>query len=245
MPPFPHIGSSVIELSEIDSTNNYAMELASGGLAEHGLVVATNYQTQGKGQQGNRWKSAKEKNLLFSIVLDTAQQDIATQFLLNAAFCSALAYLLMDEYELPATSIKWPNDIYIGKKKIAGILIENVVRGQQWQYAIVGIGINVNQQKFGELNTATSVRNELNREINLIPLRKKVFEYLNTAYHNFLTKPTTIIEEYNSLLYGINENIFYTKKAKKHHGTLHGAAQQGFLKIGAEQYRHGEIKIIL
>lgn len=221
------------------------MELANGGMAEHGTVIITNYQSQGKGQQGNRWKSAKEKNLLFSIVLDTTKNEISSQFLLNASFCSALAHLLMDEFELPATSIKWPNDIYIGKKKIAGILIENVIRGQQWQYAIVGIGININQLKFGELNTATSIRNEIGKEINLMDLRKTVFRYLNDAFTSFQTNTSLVIPEYNSLLYGINETIHFKKNDKLMQGTLIGAAQQGFLKIDEQEYRHGEIKITL
>ena len=138
MSSFPAIGSSVIELSEIDSTNNYAMQLANGGMAEHGTVVITNYQTKGKGQQGNQWSSEPGSNLLFSIILDTSHDDIQSQFLLNAAFCSGIAHMLMEHFELSATSIKWPNDIFIHKKKIAGILIENLIRGQQWQFAIAG-----------------------------------------------------------------------------------------------------------
>ena len=221
------------------------MELANGGIAEHGTVIITGYQTQGKGQQGNHWHSVAENNLLFSVILDTSQQEIASQFLLNAAFCSGVAHLLMNEFELPNTCIKWPNDIYVGKKKIAGTLIENVIRGQQWQYAIVGIGININQHIFPQVNNATSIRNITNKETNLIQLRKSVFKYLNEAFGNFILRPNAIIDEYNSLLYGIGEKITYIKQTKTIQGQLHGASTNGFLKIGEEQFRHGEIKLVL
>ena len=185
MSSFPAIGSSIIELSEIDSTNDYAMQLANGGMAEHGTVIITNFQSKGKGQQGNQWASEPGSNLLFSVILDTSREDIQSQFLLNAAFCSGIALLLMEHFELSATSIKWPNDIFVHKKKIAGILIENLIRGQQWQFAIVGVGINVNQLKFDSTINATSIQSESRMEVSLVELRQIIFNYLNKAYQDF------------------------------------------------------------
>ncbi len=244
MTAFPIIGSTIIELGQIDSTNNYAMELAAAGNAEHGTVVTAQYQTKGRGQHGNNWQSAEGENLLFSIILNTAKEKIEDQFLLNAVFCSALTQLFMEQYELPDTCVKWPNDIFINKKKIAGTLIENVIRGQQWQYAIVGIGINVNQKKFSDNIAATSLYNILERNVALHEFRKKVFDYLNIAYHHFLHKRSSIISEYNKLLHGFEQEISFTKNDQTEYGMLQGAEPQGFLRIDNERYRHGEIKLL-
>lgn len=245
MPSFPPIGSSVISFDQIDSTNDYAMQLANKGSVEHGTVILTNYQTRGKGQQGRQWQAEKEKNLLLSFVLDTSSKNIQSQFLLNTAFCTGVAHLLMEDYELKGVSIKWPNDLYIGKKKIAGILIENVIRGQQWQYAIVGIGINVNQLNFSEELAATSIQAQLKREISLLTLREKLMRHMNQAFQHYQQSHPNLLGEYNSLLYGFREKISFEKENKKSAGVLQGADMQGFLKINETAYRHGEIKLLL
>ncbi len=245
MPSFPPIGSTIIEFDQIDSTNDYAMHLANEGSVEHGTAIITNYQTQGKGQQGKLWQAEKEKNLLLSFVLDTSKKDLQSQFLLNAAFCSGVAHMLMEDYEISAASIKWPNDLFVNRKKVAGILIENIIRGQQWQYAIVGIGINVNQTKFPEGIQATSLQTELNRNIPLTAIRKKLFNQLNRAFEHYQKQDIDLISEYNSLLHGYEDNILFEKDGRSQHGQLFGADQYGFLKINNTQYRHGEIKLLI
>ncbi len=245
MNSFPAIGSSVIEFTTIDSTNAFAMQLANAGNVEHGTVVITDYQTHGKGQQGNSWQAESQKNILLSVVLKTTREHLQDQFLLNAAFCSSIAHLLMEEYELAATAIKWPNDIYVNKKKIAGILIENIIRGASWQYAIVGVGININQASFAEGLNATSLINETGKATSLLAFRKLLFAALNDAYKLFTSDRTRVLSEYNNLLHGINTEIRYFKNGKDQLGTLHGASEQGFLKIDDLRYRHGEIAIFL
>lgn len=79
--------------------------------------------------------------------------------------CVSVTELLMQQYNIPNVSIKWPNDIYAGNKKIAGILIENNIRGSQWTFAVVGIGLNINQEEFSYLKTATSMKNELKKNL--------------------------------------------------------------------------------
>lgn len=245
MSSFPPIGSSIIEFDQIDSTNDYAMQLANDGSVEHGTVIVTNYQTKGKGQQGKQWMAQKEKNLLLSFILDTSKKDIQSQFSLNAAFCSGIAHMLMEDYEINSAAIKWPNDLFIGRKKVAGILIENVIRGSQWQYAIVGIGMNVNQTIFSEDIKATSLQNELRKEISLLELRRKLLKQLNKAYQHYEKQDINVLAEYNSLLHGFEENIDFEKYGIRQQGILKGADLYGFLKINEAQYRHGEIKLLL
>ncbi len=241
----PAIGSNVIEFEQVDSTNDYAMQLANEGNAEHGTTIIAQFQTKGKGQQGRIWQANKEKNLLLSVILDTSQKDIQSQFILNAAFCSALAHLLMEDYEIGDVSIKWPNDLYVRKKKVAGILIENVIRGQQWQYSIVGIGLNVNQINFPPEMMASSIKNEMGNEIDISNVRKKLFIQINKAYKQYVSNELDLIAEYNSLLHGYNSKISFIKEGKTYTGQLHGAQQNGLLCIDDEQYRHGEIKLLL
>jgi len=240
-----HIGSSLIEFEQLDSTNDYAMHLANEGNVDHGTTILAKYQTKGKGQQGKHWHAAKEKNLLMSVILNATQKNIQTQFELNAAFCSAIAHMLMEDYEIGEACIKWPNDLYIGRKKIAGILIENIIQGQQWKYAIVGIGLNVNQVQFPQVIQATSMIHELGKKVDLVLLRKRLFVQLNKAYKNYLNKDQDLLFEYNSLLHGFDHAIEYEKDGKKQVGHLFGADVNGFLKIDNNQYRHGEIKLLL
>lgn len=245
MSHFPPIGSSIIELEEIDSTNDYAMQLSSAGLADHGTVVIAEHQTKGKGQQGNNWQSKPKKNMLFSIILNTTKEDLQSQFLLNASFCCAITNLLTDEFGIKDTCIKWPNDIFIGKNKIAGILIENVIRGQQWVNAIVGIGLNVNQTTFHDTIRATSLINETGNVQKINDLRKIIFKCLNRAYQTYLINRVSILANYNAQLYGIDENIQFIKDNLEKTDVLKGAGEQGLLQIGNQHYRHGEIKLLV
>jgi BirA family biotin operon repressor/biotin-[acetyl-CoA-carboxylase] ligase len=239
------IGSSIIEFEQLDSTNDYAMQLANEGNAEHGTTIIAQHQTKGKGQQGKTWTADKEKNLLLSFILDTAQQEIGTQFLLNAAFCTAVAHLLMEDEQIADVSIKWPNDLYIGKKKVAGILIENIIRGQHWKYAIVGIGLNVNQIDFPTGLAATSLRKRLGQEVPINRLRKKIFNRLNAAYRQYQTNQTTLLEEYNSLLYNYQSELTYIEQGEKKIGVLRGTDSTGLLAIDDKEFRHGDIQLIL
>jgi BirA family biotin operon repressor/biotin-[acetyl-CoA-carboxylase] ligase len=239
------IGSSLIEFDQLDSTNDYAMQLANKGNAEHGTTIVTQFQTKGKGQQGKKWMATKEKNLLLSIILDTSRKSIQSQFELNAACCWAIANMLMEDYEMADTSIKWPNDIYIGKKKIAGILIENIIRGQQWQYAIVGIGLNVNQLDFPLDIAGTSLHVEKKKSYDLLSVRKNLLGHLNKTYDHYQKNDIDLIREYNNLLNGYQENIRYERNKNLCNGTLRGVDSNGLLQINDHHYRHGDIKLLL
>lgn len=136
----------IIFLSEVQSTNNYANQLILSDAAEHGTVVLAQHQSKGRGQRGNGWESEFGENLLASIVLFPVCLPAAKQFeIAKIASISVLDFL---QAEVPDVSIKWPNDIYVGEKKIAGILIENTVKGRNIDSSVVGIGLNLNQALF-------------------------------------------------------------------------------------------------
>lgn len=129
-------------LAETTSTNDEARDDRFG----HGDIVVAEAQTEGRGQRGNSWASESGKNLTFSVVLKPTFLPAANQFLLSEIVSLAITDML-SRYGIDA-KIKWPNDIYADGRKIAGILIENDLKGSVMYRTIAGIGINVNQTVF-------------------------------------------------------------------------------------------------
>lgn len=136
---------NIIILNEVESTNNYAKQLIADKAGD-GTVVLAHYQSRGKGQQGNFWESEATKNLLFSLVLYPNFLPAGVQFYISKVVCLALLEVLQKETD--GIRVKWPNDIYVGNKKIAGILIENSIKGTTLDSSIIGVGLNLNQDVF-------------------------------------------------------------------------------------------------
>ncbi len=135
------------------STNTLMKELlAKGEWSEGERFLYTAFQTAGRGQAGNGWESEEGKNLLCSILLPPRKDLFYLNVLVSVAVHKVIRSLLFERSGLcslsEAVSIKWPNDIYYGDKKIAGILIENAILGSEVTYSIAGIGLNVNQTIF-------------------------------------------------------------------------------------------------
>ena len=243
------IGDVIIELSEIDSTNNYAMRLIDEGMAEHGMIVRADFQTKGKGQLANLWLAEESKNLLISAIIDTSEFAIEKQFFLNAATCLSVAEMLMTNYNIPHVSIKWPNDIYAGDKKIAGILIENSLRGSQWTNAVVGIGLNVNQAVFSDLNRATSMFNQTQEKQKVKSVLKNLLKILNKHFLKIGNNEDALFEAFNQNLYKVNKEIAFTKKNELYKGIVKGVNAFGELEVEVagklKRYRHKEIELVL
>lgn len=243
------IGEVMIELSEIDSTNNYAMSLINEGMAEHGMTIRADYQSKGKGQHGNIWLSEDSKNLLFTYILDTQQFEISRQFVLNMSACLAIATYLKELMGIPDISIKWPNDIYAGNKKLAGILIENTLRGSSWSYAIVGIGLNVNQAEFQNATSASSILLETGEIHKVNVVLKQMLKYINKYYHAFVEDHNLVLAEYNKVLYKIHEVSLFKKKHEILSGKILGVDEYGYIKIEMEGkiklFRHKEIEMVV
>ncbi|MDR0825425.1 MAG: biotin--[acetyl-CoA-carboxylase] ligase [Prevotella sp.] len=137
---------AIIHIEETDSTNNYLKDLQLKHKLEEGTVVWSDFQTAGKGQQGNSWESEEGKNLVFSIVFYPKKIKANEQFILSQIVSLAVADCLRTYTE--NITIKWPNDIYWKEKKICGILIENSLIDNVITRSVIGIGININQTKF-------------------------------------------------------------------------------------------------
>jgi BirA family biotin operon repressor/biotin-[acetyl-CoA-carboxylase] ligase len=140
---------NTLHYETLPSSNNEAIRLASTGAPE-GTVIVCREQTAGKGQRNNRWESAPGENITMSLILRPV--DIATNelFLLSKAFSLAVVKSL-NHYGIDAL-IKWPNDIYVETRKIAGILIEHSFLGNKLIFSVIGLGLNVNQILFPSMD---------------------------------------------------------------------------------------------
>lgn len=153
----------VVRLDETESTNTYLKQLVNDQHPEEGSVVIADYQTKGRGQISNSWFSSKGENLLFSLLIYPADIIANQQFIISQITSLAIKNTL-DQFT-DDIRIKWPNDIYWREKKIAGILIENDLRGNHIENSIIGIGININQQIFpADLPNPVSLRQILGSE---------------------------------------------------------------------------------
>jgi len=149
------LGKIVHFLPQCHSTNEEAQKLLKNKKTIEGEVVIAETQLSGKGQRGNKWESEPGKNLTFSIILKPTSIKIPDQFGLHIITSLAIydsLYSILGK----KLKIKWPNDIYYGDRKLGGILIENAIRANSIENAIIGIGLNVNQTEFS-MAKATSL----------------------------------------------------------------------------------------
>ncbi|MCI1779405.1 MAG: biotin--[acetyl-CoA-carboxylase] ligase [Bacteroidales bacterium] len=142
----------------LDSTTSQALRDLDGAKDE--TVWTADYQTAGRGQRGNSWHSEKCKNLMFSILLRPCFLNVSSQFSISEI--SALSVLHYVKGKGLDAKIKWPNDIYVGDRKVSGILIDHSIMGDKMSYSILGIGVNLNQLEFDpNLPNPASVLSEM------------------------------------------------------------------------------------
>lgn len=149
----------LIKLDAVSSTNDFLKDLAQSTNPENFTIVSAEIQTAGRGQMGAKWVSEKGKNLTMSVLVKNAFSDIIEIYNLNIVIALSVIAAL-ETYKIPKLSIKWPNDIMSGNKKIGGILIENIIKSNGDIASIAGIGLNVNQTDFSSLPKASSLRVE-------------------------------------------------------------------------------------
>ena len=204
------IGHERIHLTTVDSTNDYTQEMLSKSSPLEGTVITADFQTKGKGQIGRYWHSEAGKNLLVSCILYPDFILPRNQYLLNMSMALGVKQFI-DLHSNVSSEIKWPNDIYINHKKIAGILIQNTLMGKSISHSIVGIGININQTHFpNEIPNPTSLALQDGRSRSLKDLYFSLFECLNNSY-NTLRKdgPLVYLKYHNALYLKDVESTFY------------------------------------
>jgi BirA family biotin operon repressor/biotin-[acetyl-CoA-carboxylase] ligase len=166
-----------IFLTNVESTNNYANQLVLSKTAVHGTVVLAQFQNKGRGQTGNTWESEFGKNLLVSFIMFPQFLPAAKQFYLSKMASLALFNFLRNETN--GITIKWPNDMYIGNKKVAGILIENSIKGNFLDSAVIGIGLNLNQEHFvSDAPNPVSLKQITGKVYDLENVATQIWEYI-------------------------------------------------------------------
>ena len=229
------IGSPFVELQSVDSTNKHAMTLVHEGMAQHGMVVYSHEQTAGKGQRGKVWQSEKDENIVLSLIINPNPLTVIDQFKLS--ICSALAiHEFFSHYAGDETKLKWPNDLYWRDRKAGGVLIENVIQSGQsaisnWQWAIIGIGINVNQTKFHQdLPNPVSLKQITGKEFSPLELAKELCRIFDN-YFQLLSarKFEQLFENYQTHLYKKDQIVKLKKDSRVFEATIKGVSKTGQL----------------
>jgi BirA family biotin operon repressor/biotin-[acetyl-CoA-carboxylase] ligase len=235
------VGQNRIKLLAVDSTNNFLKNLVSKSepLPE-GTVIMADDQFAGRGQQENTWHAEPGKNLTISILLKPKFLPLNKQFLLNMAISIAINKALTT-YVADGISIKWPNDIYYFDKKLGGVLIENSVTGNAIKTAVIGIGLNINQQEFSEelKNKAISLHRILQQDVNLDELLIEICSQIESLYLLLKSNNYTFLrKQYVDKLYKLDKPSMYRQNGEVFEGIIRGVTDLGLLNV--EQ--NGKIK---
>ena len=223
------------------------MGLVHEGVAQHGTTVFAHEQTRGKGQRHKTWAAAPGANITMSAVLEPAQQPLTSSFGLSMAMAVAVRHFFA-QYASFETRIKWPNDLYWRDRKAGGILIENIVQGPLWRYAIVGIGLNINQTYFEGLPHAVSLKQITGKDFDTVELAKELCLYLQKGFETFLSKPSDIGAAYHQHLYKMGETVKLKQGGRVFSATIKGVTPLGRLiteHTTEEQFDIGEVEWVL
>lgn len=235
-----------IHLDEVDSTNNYAANWLNMTKSIHPAVITARHQRYGRGQRQNHWLSEKNKNLTCSFIVFPHHIKLEKLGFLNKAVANAL-HRTLTNFISSKMDIKWPNDIWVNGKKIAGILIENNWRSQSLQHSIIGIGININQifpsdDPWCSMYSITNEHFEIEFILDQLQLQIKDqfglleqfnFQLIDEYYHQHLLKK--------------NELVSFTMNGRQFSGTIQGVDEWGRIilqsKDGKNAFLHGEVVI--
>lgn len=230
------------------------MHLIDDGMAQHGQTIWADLQSKGKGQRGNTWQD-HPGNLKFSLVV-RPENYLQTPFLLSMLVAATLAQYL--KIILPAAcqiAVKWPNDIYINDKKACGLLIENVFRGTQWSFAVIGIGLNVNQTAFPAAlaQKATSLRREAGGQS--FDLLEIITDLRHGLLNRFLSSNSLdteqLLADYDGWLYKKNCPVKFRERQSERifEAVVEGVQKDGRLLLrlpeGLQLFAYGSLEWLL
>ena len=247
------LGLPFIELQSVDSTNNYARQQVHAGLAQHGMAFFAHEQVEGKGQRGKIWTTEKDNNIILSIVVDPAPLQLRQQFQLSACLAVAV-HEFFSKYAGDQTKIKWPNDLYWQDRKAGGILIESVIGSSKlgnnnWQWAIAGIGININQTSFPpEIKNPVSLKQITGKQFNPLELSKELCSLLDRRFTELReTGFENIYTTYLDHLYKKGSTVKLKKGTRVFEASIEGVSPTGKLitqHAFREEFDFGEVELI-
>ena len=234
-----------IELDSVDSTNNYAMARIHAGMASDGLVCLAHHQWAGKGQRGRSWVDEPGQSLTMSLVVNPLPLNIGQQFLLSAAVGLGVLDFLRS-YSPNHWSLKWPNDIYWNDRKAAGILIDTVIQGNNWSFAVVGIGLNLNQDHFPTtLSRAVSLKQIISGHYEPSQVARDLVPLLQHRIKQLKEDPERILSDYNRSLYKIQQPVALKNKEELIVATLLGVDASGLLLTSQGSFAWKETEFVM
>ncbi len=231
------IGQNKVFLPVAESTNSYAIDLLKNVNAIEGTVVYTHNQTKGKGQRGNLWITEPQRNATFSLILKPTFLNPNNSFYLSKITALALYDVLTEilsggQFDI---KIKWPNDIMVNNKKIAGVLIENSVSADVLQWCVVGVGINVNQKEFGEIKGATSLYLLCQKTMEVEDVIDHFYTHFEKWYLRLKKVELKLIDEtYHKHLLGMGKMNTFEKDGQRFKAKVIGVNESGLLILEAE-----------
>jgi BirA family biotin operon repressor/biotin-[acetyl-CoA-carboxylase] ligase len=232
---------------ELASTIDEAREACYG----HGDVVVARHQTAGRGQRGKKWSGTAGESLMFSVVLDTSFLRAGDQFAVLQAVALALVDT-MDSFGLEAR-IKWPNDIYIGDRKVVGVLIDHTLGpGGMLARSGAGIGINVGQREFDEwIPNPTSMALETGRKFETQEVLEKFYDLLMPRFESLRRDGREVLaDDYNRLLYRRDAgSLFALPDGTRLTGVIRGVGPGGELNVetpaGMHRFLFHEVSMVV
>ena len=241
---------NIIKLNAIDSTNSYLKQLAKETLLQDETVVFTNHQISGRGQMGNGWISKEGESLTFSVFKRFEGLPVAKQFIISMAVSLAIIEVLKT-LNVPNISIKWPNDILSAKKKVGGILIENLLEGNAVKYSVIGIGVNVNETFFLNLPQASSLKMETGIAFCLEEVLQSILKNVFKNLKNLQTKDFFKMKQHyeENLFRKEMVSVFENPESFRFNGIIKGISETGELLVETEnaalqKFQLKEIKLI-
>lgn len=238
---------NLIHLNTVDSTNNYAANLLKETNVVNGTTILTKRQENGRGQRGNSWHTEPDQNLILSTVIFPNLKSEHV-FYLNMVVSLAVEKTLRDLGIL--AKVKWPNDIYVKREKIAGILIENQIQGSVISSSIIGLGLNVNQRVFPDHLKATSVALQVGEEVEPEDVFKQFYGYLDFWCDQLMQSNFSLLRKrYYSVLFQFETTHYYKDSGGIFSGQITGVNPDGKLEIESSQgkrtYDFKEVTYIL
>lgn len=242
-------GKFLLKLNEIDSTNNFLKNWITNNAPIEGAVILAEHQTAGRGQMGTSWQSKSGENITMSLLYQPKFIQAQDQFLLSASVANAVFETIQYFLAQHTVEIKWPNDIMVDRKKVCGILIENSIQGASLHNSIIGIGLNVHQTLFENLDTATSLQLEGYQGDKEFILNL-LLNNLEASYLQLKSgKTQEILSKYHSVLLGKGELMKFSDTQGEFYGIIEGIQNDGRIEIstsdGSRYYYHKEVVFYL
>jgi len=233
-------GTIINKLETTDSTSLFAEKLLQTEKPCEGSVILAGFQQDGRGAGNNTWQSEAGKNLLASIILYPEFLPPGDQFELNKVISLAVLFCVQGFLPKANVQIKWPNDIYVDYRKIAGILTKNSITGNKIGHTIVGVGINVNQEAFpDDLPNPVSIRQLSGLTVDIQSVLVQLMDFLNILYHKLEVGELGFIDnQYLKNLLNMNRKTWYQKGNQVFEGKITGVSRFGRLQMEINDEMH-------